>query len=135
MKTHILTLFMIVVIGLLSSCKSDDHVIEPDITIDGTWNLKNVHGGLASINYDYKKGDVKWTFNEINKTLTVVNKMGNDNAFILHSGIYQYIIDRNGNSQVLFVNNNDYRMVILSLNKNLVISDDMLDGFTAQFNK
>ncbi|MBD1398480.1 hypothetical protein H9Q13_15010 [Pontibacter sp. JH31] len=135
MKAQILILLMVVGIGLMTSCKRDDNDPAPEITINGTWNLKSVRGGLASINREYKKGDVKWIFNETNKTLTVANNIGNDNAYMLPSGTYQYNIDQTGKSQVLLVNNTDYRMVILSIDQNLVISDDMLDGFTGEFNK
>ena len=134
MKARILTILIIIGIGFLTSCNNDDVDI-PEKTINGTWNLRNVKGGLASINNDYQKGDIQWTFNPINNTLTVANNIGNDKAFTLHSGTYQFNIEQNVESQILFVSNNDYRMVILSMDQNLIITDDMNDGFTAEFNR
>ena len=135
MKTRLLTFLLITGIGLFSSCKNDDNDLPQEKTINGTWNLINVHGGLASINKSYSKGDVKWIFNQTDSTLSVQNKIGNDNAFRLHSGSYTFNIEQNGDTQVLFVDNHDNRMVILSIDNNLIISDDMNDGFTAEFKR
>lgn len=135
MKTKLTTLLLILGIGLLTNCDNDDNDLPQEKTINGTWNLINVRGGLASINKGYSKGDVKWIFNQSDSTLSVQNKVGNDNAFMLYTGSYTFNIEQNGGAQVIFVDNQDYRMVILSLDNNLIISDDMNDGFTAEFNK
>lgn len=135
MKAQIFSLLIIIGIGFITSCSNIDDHLEPEKAIDGTWNLINKKGGLASFNIDYQKGDIKWTFSESNNTLIVVNNIGNENAFHLHSGTYNFDIEQNGESQVLFVNDNDYRMVILSIDQNLTITDAMNDGFTAEFIK
>lgn len=118
-----------------TSCENDENNLPQEKTIYGTWNLMNVRGGLASINKNYAKGDVKWTFNQIDSTLSVQNNIGNDNSFRLLSGLYTFTIEQNGETQVLFANNKDYRMVILSMDNNLVISDDLNDGFIAEFRR
>lgn len=133
MKAQILLMFL--GIGLLISCTKDDNHLGPESTINGTWNLTSVSGGLASFDIDYQKGDIKWTFNQANSTLTVVNNIGNDKAFILRSGTYHFKIEQNGERQVLFVDNNDYRLTILSIDQDLIITDGMFDGFTAEFHK
>ena len=135
MKTKLLTLLLFVGIGLLISCAEDENDLSSEITINGTWDLINVRGGLASSNINYSKGDVKWIFDQTDSTLSVQNKVGNDKAFMLHSGSYDFSIGLNAGTQILFVDNDDHRMVILSLDNNLIISDDMNDGFTAEFKK
>ncbi len=135
MKTKVLVSLLIIGIGLLTSCGNDDNDLPQETTFDGTWNLINVHGGLASVNRDYSKGEVKWIFNKTDNTLSVQNKFGNDNAFMLQSGFYTFKIEQNGETQILFVDSNDYRMVILSMDNNLIISDDLNDGFTAEFKR
>jgi len=135
MKARILTLLMIVGIGFLTSCNNNDDDSSQKKSINGTWYLTNVRGGLASINNDYSKGDVKWTFNQTNAILTVENKIGNNNTFYLHSGTYSFNIEDDEETQILFVDNNDYRMVILSIENSLIITDDSNDGFTAEFKR
>lgn len=134
MKIKSLTLILITGVGLLTGCDDDDNLFH-EKTINGTWNLINKHGGLAFIDKDYSKGDIKWIFDESNATLTVENKIGNDNAFMLHSGTFDFNIEQNSETQILFVNNNDYRMVILSIDNDLIITDDLNDGFTAEFKR
>ena len=127
-------LLLIFGIGLLANCSDDQDDFSQEKTINGTWSLIKKHGGLASVDIDYPKGDIKWTFKEMDSSLTIENKIGNDHAFLLHSGTYYYDIQQQGESQILFVNN-DYRMLILSMEDNLIITDDMNDGFTAEFKK
>lgn len=134
MKANIFTLLIIVGIGFLTSCSNDDNSSQEN-TINGTWNLTNVRGGLASIDNDYSKGDIKWTFDQTSAILTVENKIGNDNGFYLHSGTYSFNIEDDNENQILFVDNDDFRMVILSIDKNLIITDDFNDGFIAKFKR
>lgn len=134
MKSKVLSLTLIVGIAFFTNCSGDDNNPAQDSTINGTWFLKNVHGGLASLDIDYAKGDIKWIFNQTNKTLTVQNNIGNDNGFMVHDGIYDYEIELNGETQVLFLDN-EIRMVILSFNNDLIITDDFNDGFTAEFQR
>lgn len=135
MKTKLLNLLLIIGIGLLISCDNDDNDIPQEKTINGTWNLINVRGGFAPVNINYSKGDVKWIFNRTDSTLFIQNKIGNDNAFMLHTGFYNFNIERDGDTQVIFVDEDDYRIVILSLDNNLIITNDMSDGFTAEFKR
>lgn len=133
MKTQFLSILLVLGFVLLIGCSHNDPSSQ-EIALNGTWNLKNVHGGLGSVNIDYSRGDVRWSFNEADSTLTVINNNGNDNSFMLHNGTYEYNIEQNDEFQILFVDS-DYRMVIFSMDKTLVISDDMNDGFTAEFNR
>lgn len=135
MKTKLYSFLFVSVIGFVTSCAKDDNALPQENTINGTWNLINVHGGMTSTNINYSKGDVKWIFNQADSTLSVQNKIGNDNSFMLHSATYTFNIEQNGETQVLFVDNNDYRMIILSIDNSLIINDNLADGFTAEFKR
>jgi len=135
MNVQILTLFLVVGITFLASCSNDNNSPSPEQLIDGTWYLTNVSGGLASISVDYQRGDIKWIFNQTNNSLTVENYLGNDDGFMLNSGVYDYSIEQKSETQIIFVDEDDYRMVILSMGNNLIITDDLNDGFTAEFKR
>ena len=132
MRTKLLPLLLIVGIGFLTSCGNDFDDLSKEKSINGTWNLKNVQGGMTFRSFDYPRGDVKWTFNLTDSTLTVQKKIGNDNAFMLENGSYDFNIEQNGETQFLFVDGY-YRMEILSVDNNLMINDGNEDGFTAKF--
>lgn len=135
MKTKILTILLFIGIGFFISCNDNDDNSTQQETISGTWNLINVRGGLAGINNNYSKGDIKWAFDQTNAILTVENKIGNNNAFYLHNGIYSFNIEDDQETKILFIDNNDYRLVILSIDNSLIITDDFNDGFTAEFKR
>ena len=133
MKKVIVTGLFTIFIAAFISCGHDDNI--PGI-IDGTWHLINVSGGFAGIDDDYAKGEVLWTFNPINAVLTVDNKIGNNHGFHLPSGTYSYTIEKDDNgTQILYVDNKNYRLVILSISTRLTIWDGLVDGFTAEFKR
>lgn len=134
MKTKLLPLLLIVGIGFLTSCGNDYDDLPQEKSINGTWNLKNVQGGMTFRNFDYPRGDVKWTFNQTDSTLTVQKKIGNDYAFMLDNGSFDFYIEQNGETQFLYVDGY-YRMEILSMDNNLIINDGFADGFTAEFKR
>lgn len=87
---------LFVTIGFSNCIESDDPTQEE--TLNGIWNLKNVHGGLQGINIDYSLGDVKWNFVTTNNTVVVENNIistGPEDIFAgLDSGIYNYYIEQ-----------------------------------------
>ncbi|MBJ7879599.1 hypothetical protein [Gelidibacter salicanalis] len=107
MKARILVLLLIVGIGFLNSCNNDDDDSSQEKSINGTWYLTNIRGGLGSMNNDYSIGDVKWTFDQTNSILIVENKIGNSNSFYLHSGTYSFNIVENEETQIFFIDNNN----------------------------
>jgi len=87
-------------------------------TLSGIWNLRNANGGLQGINIDYNEGDVKWDFNIENNRLIVENNIlttGPENIYSgLASGTYDFMIQQNGDTQILLVEGMERGGIILS---------------------
>lgn len=82
-------------------------MIVPADSVLGTWNLKKVYGGLQGINIDYSQGDVIWTFDFQNNTLTVENNITTTGPEDIHAGLdtgtYEFNIQQNGQVISLFI--------------------------------
>ena len=107
MKSKILVLLVVGFCGVIASCNNDDSI--QATTINGTWNLKNISGGLAGINDDYDQGIIKWVFDSQALTLTVENN-NSQNTFYdgFESGIYSYSILESGGNSYLFVEDTEF---------------------------
>ena len=142
MKIKILTLLFVIGFGFLTSCNNDDDNSTQVKTISGTWNLKNVSGGLQSVNVDYSRGDVKWSFNQTNNTLIVENNVTTEPKVIyagFDSGTYNYEIQQGPNNQILFIDEIESGGIILTdffiLNQNITMSGSGADGFVFKFER
>ena len=51
---------------LLFSCTSDDDNQKTEATLNGSWHLVNISGGLVGVNDDFDTGLITWIFNENN---------------------------------------------------------------------
>lgn len=64
-------------------------------SINGTWKLVNVSGGIAGTNDDFADGLITWKFNA-NHTVTITNNNTDDSKQdILESGTYDYVFNTN----------------------------------------
>ncbi len=134
----------LIILGMLcfTSCNNnDDDTIENDttVTLNGTWNLKNVYGGLLGVDIDYKEGEVVWIFNLEQKTLLVKNNImttGPENSYYgLNSGTYNFEIKETDDIQTLLINDQD-RGKINVLETNLILDDNLAaDGFVKTFER
>lgn len=134
----------LIILGMLcfTSCNNnDDDTIENDttVTLNGTWNLKNVYGGLLGVDIDYKEGEVVWIFNLEQKTLLVKNNImttGPENSYSgLNSGTYNFEIKETDDIQTLLINDQD-RGKINVLETNLILDDNLAaDGFVKTFER
>ena len=79
----VLTLF-------LTGCSSDD---SGSRSIDGTWNLTNIKGGIEGIDNDFANGTITWTFDSDAGTVEVVNSNTNDVEDMLPTGTYSFTIE------------------------------------------
>lgn len=137
MRTKIFGVLLFIGLGLLSSCSSDDDNSVSNETIDGVWHLKNVSGGLTGVDLDYTIDEVKWIFNEGNKTLLVENNIMTTGPKDIHAGLdsgtYTYSIEVNNDTKTLKINDNIQG--ILTITKgNLKIDDGVVaDGFLKEF--
>ena len=114
------SLLLIVMLGSFTACKKEvDHVSKnntPKSTIDGKWNLVRIHGGIMGANETHSTGEIEWSFNTQNATLTVTNTVGNSTYYYLPSGTYSFqqisgptenylVIDANELGQMVFTGN------------------------------
>lgn len=95
-------------------------------SLNGSWKLTNatVTDGLS---LEYETGEVVWTFNEHNKTLSVRNNImtaGPENILSgLATGAYDYTITTEGNKSYLYVEGRE-QGAFANTGSNLVISTD-----------
>ena len=142
MKTR-LTFSIIMTFCLMSfiSCSNSDDSIQTPI-IDGTWNLRNVGGGLNGIDDDYEQGIIKWVFNSPSGFLITIenNNLQNPNYDGFESGIYNYsILEKDGNFY-LVIEGSEFGSYILSesdliLNKNETSHGNGADEYILKFEK
>lgn len=132
MKHLKLYFLLIIAIGLLNSCSNDD---EPSTQkeLNGKWYLVNVWGGIDGRSIDYNKGDIIWTFDTENKTITVTNNLGDNEFYRLNTGEYEYEF-MDGDDNLILIDDYLY-MEIVSAESDLVLSDKMADGFIGTFEK
>ncbi|TRX61860.1 hypothetical protein FNH22_03535 [Fulvivirga sp. M361] len=139
MKSTIFTLIIAFVIGLFTGCGQDDDPTTQAQTINGTWNLSNVSGGLTGINIDYNVGEVSWVFNENTKVLIIENNIestGPEDIYAgLESGTYDYKIQHEDDHQVLYIDGAERG--ILKIEDNILKIDDgvAVDGFLTEFER
>lgn len=103
--------------------------------MDSKWALSRISGGLAGVNFDYSLGEVYWTFNTENNTLTVENNIvtnGPKSAFAGQiSGDYSYNLSLS--DSVLTIGNTERGKVNIS-GSSLTIDDDVAtDGLFTEF--
>jgi len=122
MKSKILVLLIVGFGGVIASCNDDDSTQAS--TINGTWNLKNISGGIAGINDDYNQGIIKWIFNSQSLTLIVENNNSQNTIYDgFLSGIYNYSILESGGNSFLIVEDTEFGGYTLMEN-NLMIDQN-----------
>lgn len=128
--------FLSAVAVLLFGCSSSSETTTPTAAFDGEWKLINVSGGFAGVNDNFPAGQIKWTVNSANNTVTVVNNNTNPDAQdVLESGVYPYLLENDTNSicsQTFNVNNMDLGCYEVTANQ-WTITFAYADGFTLTF--
>ncbi len=138
MKSKILVLVVVGFCGVIASCNDDSPQAS---TINGTWNLKNISGGLAGINDDYNQGIIKWIFDSHALTLTVENNNSQNTIYDgFESGIYSYSVLESGDNSYLIVEDTEFGGYTLTEN-NLMIDQNKTstgsgaDGFIIELER
>ncbi len=138
MRTKIWGVILFMALGFLVGCgNTDDDDSSQNDAINGVWHLKNISGGLLGVDIDYNKGEVKWTFNEGNKTLVIENNImttGPEDIHVgLDSGTYTYKVELEGDTKILFIN--EAQSGRLSIISGILKIDDNIaaDGFLSEF--
>lgn len=140
MKTKTVFVLLCFIVGLITSCSTTTTSIDnQNNTINGSWHLKNVSGGLMGINIDYQPGDVKWTFDTTTNTLAVENTIittGPEDLYAgLDTGTYTYEIQVEETTQTLYINNVARGSIQLENNYSTLTIDDGVaaDGMMTTF--
>jgi len=138
MRTKIYGVLLFMGLGVLVSCNNDDdNPSQKEESISGVWHLENVSGGFTGVDLDYSKGEVKWTFNEGNKTLVIENNIMTTGPKDIHAGLdsgtYPYTIEEDKGMKTLTVNNN-VKGVLIITSDTLKIDDGVdADGLITKF--
>ena len=138
MKIGKLSLLMILGIVLFTNCNNDDDSTESE-SIIGTWNVKNISGGIAGIEDEYETGTITWAFN--NEILTVENNDTQGNIYSgFESGTYSYSATEINGINYIIIDNAEYGGYTLSnddltINQNETTSGSGADGFILQLEK
>lgn len=110
--------------------------------LKGTWFLVQSSGGFAGTNSEIPHGDVKWTFNNQDSTVTVENNF-NGKAMtytIMKSGEYEYSTVSKNEQSYLFVNGKELGEFHLK-NDRLIVNENKMsnasgaDRFIVQFER
>lgn len=109
------------VLFLLTACKKELNPVYQNhastATLEGKWNLIRVYGGIAGIDENHNAGEIEWTFNSSNNTLTVNNTVGSSNYYSLPSGTYNFQQISNSNQHYLVINANELGQFIFTGNQ------------------
>jgi hypothetical protein len=138
MKSRILVLTIMGFCGVIVSCNNE--LVQPT-TINGTWNLMNISGGLTGINNDYDQGIIKWIFDSHALTLTVENNNFQNTTYDgFVSGIYSYSILESVSNSYIIVENTEiggYTVTDnnLTIDQNKTSTGSAADGFIMKLNR
>lgn len=141
MKNVILFSAILFGLSIFMGCDKKDDTPQK-VTLDGTWNLKNIRGGFAGVDDDFELGLVTWTFDEPSSTLAVVNNSTQEFIYSgYETGTYTYIIFSysNGNKFMIINGTEHGKFIIqenlLTINENELQSGPAADGFVFEFIK
>ncbi|MGM5469371.1 hypothetical protein ACS386_03760 [Flavobacteriaceae bacterium LMO-SS05] len=128
-------LFMLSVLLLTSvtSCHTKDDDSNADYSLEGSWNLSHVSGGISGVDLSFDPGIILWTFNENTGMLTVVNN--SESGFsMFQSGTYTYSIEDTPDYKALNINGMPYGSIDMSQNQ-IHIDQRVADGFFLKLTK
>lgn len=114
---------LILILLVISSCKKEQRPITPQPpateanSINGTWNLLRIYGGIAGINETHNPGDIEWTFNTQDSSLTVDNNGFTSDYFHLPSGTYSFHEISTANEHYLVIESNELGQFTISGNQ------------------
>jgi hypothetical protein len=138
MKYPISILFICFLTFINCSTNNDD--TQPKV-IEVYWSLTNTTGGLAGVDDDFNKGEIKWVFNELTETLIVDNQnTDNTKQDGLASGNYSYSILEVGLDSFLLIDSEEVGRLLVStskltLDENVTSQGDLNDGFVYTFTR
>lgn len=131
MKRSIYTLFpLLLVLLMTSSCKKEhtQPITPGSNSINGTWNLIRIYGGISGINETHNSGDVEWTFDTQTSTLTVNDNGSPSSYFYLPSGTYSFQQISGSNQHYLVIEANELGQFTISGDQLFIDENKKSDG-------
>jgi hypothetical protein len=133
MKKLIYSSFSVLFVLLLfTSCTKEvtntRKVHSTESTIDGKWSVVRVYGGIAGADENHPAGEIEWTFNSQNGTLTVNNTTGNSVYYYLPAGTYSYQEISNSSQNYLVIDANELGQFVISGNQMLIDENKKATG-------
>lgn len=135
MKSLIRTLSIFTILVLVTNCSTGSD--SSDDPIAGDWNLKTMTGGFAGVNNAFQAGEVVWTFNEKDSSLTIevniISMIPTERYYGLQAGTYTYELVEENDVTTLYAN--DSRVGTINFSENELLVDDgiAVDGFLFTF--
>jgi len=100
MDIKIIRLIILATLLISFSCSSDDQPKEVEL-LNGSWHLSSVYGQIPG-SEEFSTGEIIWTLSEESNELVVDNNI-EQRLSSLESGTYPYEVLENGESQILYV--------------------------------
>ncbi|MBZ9629757.1 hypothetical protein LB465_03115 [Salegentibacter sp. LM13S] len=132
MKIKFTKLIILVTLFISFSCSTDDKIKEGDL-LNGSWNLSALYGQIPG-SEEFSPGEVVWTFSEESNELIVVNNI-EQRLSSLESGTYSYEVLENGESQILYVQEEKIGSIKLQSNLLQIDTGQASDGVLIEFQR
>jgi hypothetical protein len=133
MKTITSLLIFLLSVVMISCSKNTDDSSQ-NKNLNGKWNLKTIATFIAGSNYNFPDGQITWTFNTANSTVSVLNNSAVTD-FNLPSGVYNYTIGQNGSdngapcSEYLTIEGGNFGCIAIE-NGQLTLNSSNPDGIS-----
>lgn len=118
------SLLLFLILGLFTACKKEiDNPSKndtPKSSIDGKWSLTRIYGGIIGANETHSSGEIEWTFDSQNSTLSVHNVVGSSSYYSLPSGTYPFQQISGTNENYLVIDANELGEFTFSGNRLLI---------------
>ena len=93
MKTILYLTALLFLITNVSCTKNQDDTSQKN-SINGKWSLRTINCFIAENNYNFPNGQITWTFNTSNSTVTILNNSTVTNLNF-PTGVYNFTIGQN----------------------------------------
>ena len=110
---------------LFTNCKKTK---ESTASLEGTWDLVNLSGGIIGVDCNYDPGVITWTFDG-DKIIVNDNNISTSCMGVgLGTGSYSYSIFESNGGQFLFLDDAEFGGIMLLINELIVDQNNLSTG-------
>ncbi|MEQ9265609.1 MAG: hypothetical protein RLN81_10335 [Balneolaceae bacterium] len=135
MKSLFRALSIFTILILVTNCSTGTDSNEDPIA--GDWNLKTITGGFGGVDNSFQNGEVLWTFNVDDSTLTVevniISMVPTERYYGLQAGTYSYELIEENEQTILHADGSRVGTLRFSENDLLIDEGIAVDGFLYTF--